>query len=155
MAKVKFPQIPEKIDRLGALQEQYDEAQNAFAEKYAEVTQEILDLKAELEAVVAARLPLVRQQTLTKEEAESLTNALTTLLQMSDLEGTYFKLPVSIRNNKILDQETVRKTLGQKRFNSLAQVSVTDLGKVLGKEDIDGAITGYKPTLIVGKTARK
>ena len=56
-----------------------------------------------------------------------------------------FRAELTESNKRILDNEAVRKVLGQKKFNEMAKVAIGELEKVLGKEEIDQVTEGYEP----------
>lgn len=55
-----------------------------------------------------------------------------------------YRAELIVRNNKVIDWEAVRKILGQKKFNELASISIEDLKKVMGDDQIDSVTVDFK-----------
>lgn len=64
-------------------------------------------------------------------------------------ETSNFRAELVVRNDRILDQESIRKRLGQKKYLELAKVGVTELKKVMGADDIDACTQSFKPVRVL------
>lgn len=150
MAKKQTPayqmSIPEQIDRLGELQHQIGEAQLKFAESIAPLLTEEKALRTSFETVIDGYMGEdAAEQVLDHDRADRLVER---AAQVSEgWTGKLFRLTVTVRNNRVLNMFAVRKLLGQKKFNEIAQVTIKDLGNSIGKEDIDKVTHGYKPSI--------
>ena len=61
------------------------------------------------------------------------------------IETGLFKAELEVSQLRQLDWEAVIKKLGQKKFNEMARITLEELSKVLGKEDIDALTLNFKP----------
>jgi FtsZ-binding cell division protein ZapB len=55
-----------------------------------------------------------------------------------------FRAELVVQNNRVLDQEKLRKKIGQKKYFELAKITIEDLKNVLGAEEIDECTTSFK-----------
>jgi hypothetical protein len=61
------------------------------------------------------------------------------------IETPLFKAELDVSNLRVLDWEGVRKRIGQKKFNEVARITLEELGKYLGKEELDELTVEFKP----------
>jgi predicted phage-related endonuclease len=60
------------------------------------------------------------------------------------IETAKYKAELEVKDLRQLDWPAVIKKIGQKKFNELARITLEDLGKVIGKDEIDALTLGYE-----------
>lgn len=145
MAKSKTVEIKwQDIDRLGSIQNKIEQAQKDFAASIADLVTEQDELAKKLKAYVMSQLgDLATAKLLTPEEADALTAKAERIATVGEVS----KIVVTVRNNRVLDDEKTRKKIGQKKWNEISTVTLKDLGGVLGTDEIDQLVEGFKPSI--------
>lgn len=125
-----------QIDRLGEVQKQLQEVRLKHAPTFLKLQEKVAQAQALLTADSAA---------LVEEESELFPLIEEAIEPKGSLSGASYKAEsVETRAVRELDNPKVLKKIGQKKWNEISTVTLKELGKLLGLEELDAVTKGYK-----------